>query len=156
VADLPDGWLLVYKEKGEIEEMEALAAFGPAVASFASESVMYSETRGYADGQEQWRIVYDADGEEGPRGLEVGGTPPPRFESILQEAKATQAKHRDADYIFDVPGEMAASVCGFMIGLTEPDDLRFTNLRKARSGRSPATQPQPKSGSFFARLFGRG
>ena len=150
----PNGWLIALTDRranafeGQLAE---LAKFGPAVACEVNESVMYSEARGYDDGSESWRVVYDC--EEGPDALRVTGNPPAQFHEIRRKAEAEQeaegGEDADVDVLFEIPALLAQSICGFMLGESEPEGFRYLKLR--RIGGEPERRP-----GFFARLFGRG
>lgn len=154
-GQMPDGWLVVLTDRranafeGDLVE---LAAFGPAVACEVNEHVMYSEARGYEGGREAWRVAYDC--EKGRDALDVSGNPPPQLDTIAREARAKQdaegGEDADVDIMFDIPAQLARSICGFMLGEQEPEGFRFSELRPIGSGKAPAERP-----GFFARLFGR-
>jgi hypothetical protein len=149
----PNGWLIALTDRranafeGALTE---LAKFGPAVACEVNESVMYSEARGYDDGSESWRVVYDC--EEGPDALRVTGNPPAQLNEIRRKAEAEQeaegGEDANVDVLFDIPALLARSICGFMLGENEPEGFRYLKLR--RIGGEPEQRP-----GFFARLFGR-
>lgn len=150
LAELPGGWVLVLisdPEKAFSPSYSALPTLGPAVACVEEEHVMYSEARGYRDGQEVWRVVRDCDVEPYEH-VEVTGSPPPEFQRIRDELFAEHVAEGDADYIFDIPPRLAKAVSGFRVLDDWPDGVVFAELRPAASG-------APSQGGFFARLFGR-
>jgi hypothetical protein len=49
----------------------------------------------------------------GSESLEVEGEPPPVFSAIRERLTGEQAKRGDADYIFEIPVEVAKSLTGF-------------------------------------------
>jgi len=157
LIDWRDGWLLVLSDDDEDAfegSLSRLAKLGPAVACRVNERVMYSEARGYSAGAEVWRVVHDPVEDESLYALDVSGTPPPQLEGIIRDKRAQQdsegGEEADVDYIFDVPSELAQSICGFSLGEGDPDDIRFSELKKIGEADVP-----PKSSGFFARLFGR-
>ena len=162
MGQLPGGWLLVLSSHFEdaFKRLAVLASHGPAVACAVEEHVMYSEARGYKDGIEVWRVVSDCERDDDQ--IMVTGDPPARFNAIYLAAKQEQAADGDgdgdgdeddsADYLFDVPPQVAEAVCGFRLGEPDLEGLRFIDLRKV-SGFAPAGGGgRPR---FFARLFGR-
>ena len=154
MAQLPDDWLLFLwgRKAGPVEDkLIGFTASGRAIACEMSETVMFSEARGYEDGAQVWRVTHDPDRDESLYSLQTEGAPPAQMEAIVREAKAEQDKEggEDAgvDFIFDVPLRLAHSVCGFNLSEGDPQDLCFSVLR--RVGAEPA-----KKQGFFARLFG--
>ena len=150
IAELPSGWIVVlisHPEKAFSPPFSKLAALGPAVACAEEEHVMYSEARGYRDGQEVWRVVRDPEAEPDDH-IEVTGEPPPALSRIRDAAVAEQAAENDADHIFEIPPLLAKEICGFRILDEWPEGVTFTELERKRSA-------APSGPGFFARLFGR-
>lgn len=155
VGTLPKGWTIVWSENFEDLQkgrFQPLLSFGPAVACALSEIVMFQEARGYLDGAEAWRVTHDSS--EGIYHLDVGGSPPPEFESIKRKAVKAQdaegGEDADVDLIADVPLELAKTICGFKHDGAWPEGLSFVTLRKPRK-RAGDGRP-----GLLARLFGRG
>jgi hypothetical protein len=153
----PDGWLLVLSDDDENAfkgRLARLAVLGSAVACSINERVMYSEARGYAAGEQIWRVVHDPNGDESLYSLQISGTPPEQLEAIVRDARAEQdaegGDKADVDVIFDVPPKLAQSICGFMLGEGDPDEIRYSALQPIGGWPVPAAKP-----GFFARLFGR-
>lgn len=164
IADLPEGWLLFLTDN--LEEafdprFTELSAPGPAVACSIDEHVMFNEARGYRDGSEIWRVTHDPDGARSLYHLDVGGELPPAFEEIRRTAIAAQdaegGEDAGVDLIFDVPTELAKSICGFKHDDEWPQDLIFTSLLRPRAerGSDTARSARPDGPGFFHRLFGR-
>jgi hypothetical protein len=164
LIDWKDDWLLVISDDGRDAFEAYLADLAPrgraAVVCGIHESVMYSEARGYEAGKEIWGIVHDPDKGESLYSLEVSGQPPEPFDAILHSARAEQDKEggedADVDLIFDIPAQLAAAICGFTLGESDPDESQYRSLN--RIGAAPARGRGPTQGSrpgFFARLFGR-
>jgi len=154
MAQLPDDWLLFLwgRKAGAVEgKLSDFTALGRAIECEMSETVMFSEARGYENGAQVWRVTHDPDRDESLYSLETEGAPPAQLEAIVREAKAEQDKEggedANVDLIFDVPLRLAHSVCGFNLSEGDPQDIRFSVLR--RTGAVPARKP-----GFFARLFG--
>jgi len=153
MAELPDGWLLFVSDRdaSALEgKLNGLAKFGPAIACYISETVMCSEAHGYEAGQEIWSVAYDC--EKGRYALEITGSPPPQLDEIRAQMRVAQeaegGEDADVDLMFDVPPKLAQSICGYMMGETEGEDLRYAELR-------PIGGAAQKGSGFFARLFGR-
>jgi len=153
MAQLPDDWLLFVADRkfSALEgKLVALASFGPAVACDISEVVMCSEAHGFEDGKEAWSVAYDCS--RGAYELEIKGNPPPQLQAIHDELRAEQeaegGEEADVDLMFDTPAKLAQSICGFMLGETEGEEFRYSELQRIGG------EPLPKPG-FFARLFGR-
>jgi hypothetical protein len=155
VAELSDEWLLFLTddlEQAFEERFVSLSRHGPAIACALEEHVMYSEARGYEGGVETWRAVHDSS--KGIYRIDVSGDPPEGFEQIHIEATRQQdaegGEDAGCDYMFDVPADVARSICGYKFGDADPDPL-FSEMRRV-SGGSASTPDRP---SFFQRLFGR-
>jgi hypothetical protein len=155
MAQLPGDWLLFLwgRKAGALEaKLPDLVTFGPAIACELSETVMFSEARGYESGEQIWRVTHDPNEDQTLYSLQVEGNPPAQLETIVRDARAEQdhegGKDAGVDYIFDIPSRLAQSICGFNPSEGEPEDLRYSVLR--RIGAQPATTKR----SFFARLFG--
>jgi hypothetical protein len=87
--------------------------------------------------------------EKGQRHLAVSGAAPESLAAIRDrhEAKADA----DVDFIFEVPPDVAKTVCGWRFLDKGSDEVVFHELRRRRPVRSPTGRP-----GFLARLFGRG
>jgi hypothetical protein len=115
----PGGWLIIFcpeREAPPAEKVEALSVGGQAIICTVSETVMYSEARGYENGRALWSIEHDG-GEQGCDHLDVAGAPPPEFGPIRDRLTARQAEE-DAgeamtDYVFDIPAELTYALCGY-------------------------------------------
>jgi hypothetical protein len=147
VADLPEGWTLFLSsdmDEALEDRMVELSRLGPAVGCAMEEHVMFHEARGFIGGREVWRITRDS--EEGDDHLQASGEVPAHFESIRQAAIARQRERNDADYLFDVPADVAKAICGFKFGDDRPEG-GFTELRRPRP-------PKTERPGLLARLFG--
>lgn len=163
LAALANGWTVVWFER-DLEAVftapgHALAQHGPTVACAVEEHVMFSEARGYADGAETWRVAWDC--EEDRNEPATSGDVPAAYAAILAQAVAEQAKpgNEIVDFLWDVPPELAESICGFRHDKTVGDGSTFIELRRAR-GHSSRRQMTGEvrgqaSGGFWRRLFGR-
>ena len=113
---------------------------------------MCSEAQGFSGGATTWRVAHDPS--KGVRNLQVESEPPGfarvRDEAFAQQDEADQEK-QGVDYVFDVPPLVAKSLCGFELGLSEPD---FVKLRRLGQPAASAVRGDRAPG-FFQRLFGR-
>lgn len=163
LIDWKDGWLLVIDDNSR-EAFEGylsdLAPLGRAVACRIHEGVMYSEARGYEAGKEIWGIVHDPDTDGSLYSLQVSGQLPPQFDAIVREARVEQdgegGEDADVDVIFDVPANLAASICGFMLGESDPEETQYRSLQMIGGAPTQSQHSrQERRPGFFARLFGR-
>lgn len=160
LIDWHDNWLLAISDDSADAfdgDLARLAPLGPAIACSVQEVVMYSEARGYDAGKEMWRVVHDPNEDESLYSLRTSGELPQPFDAIVRKVRAEQDKEggedADVDLIFDIPAELAASICGFTLGESDPDASQYSSLH--RIGAAPAARGSDRPG-FFTRLFGRG
>ncbi|MBX9814392.1 MAG: hypothetical protein K2X76_06800 [Sphingomonas sp.] len=131
VAALPGGWVILWANDFEYADDRralTLSVLGETIAVQLHEGVMYAEARGYGQGERRWSIVYDPDVDDVSR----TGTPPAQMAAIEAACRARQAaEDENVSHLFDVPLEVAASLCGFShdAGLVEGGDLEFTEAR---------------------------
>jgi hypothetical protein len=153
-TELKGGWLLVGCDDFEFPQnapLAALSALGEVVSCCVEEHVMFSEARGFAGGAQAWRVTHDPESARGGLDLQVEGEPPAAFAEIRDRILAEQAAKGDADYVFDIPGRVAESLCGFFFGESEGT---FVELEQIRTFETPPP-PRPRKPGFFGRLFGR-
>lgn len=156
-AELPSGWLLVWFASRDMggADPATLSEGAEALYWAVEEHTMFSTAQGYVDGKEVWSITRDSDKKS--EGLEVTGDPPAGFDAILKAAEAKQAEadaeDEGVDYIFDVPSDVVASICGFRYD-EDFDNLRFTRIMSTGRRSAGAASGQPRRG-FFATLFGK-
>lgn len=136
------GWSILTMKDWPSEPGETMSVAAPVGASLygATTSVaMFSELRAYNNGRPLWSVTRDCD----KNGLTVHGAPPPPFDDIRAKLEAQQASAREerVDYLFDVPNELSASLCGYQptSGIYEWQVLR----RKTRATANPAVPPGP-------------
>lgn len=107
-----DGWLIVFSEDfdwARPERVRELSRLGLAVGcQFEDEVEMTSIACVAEAGAEIWRVCHVNEED-----LEVAGDPPAEFAVIRDRLLQEQAEHADADYLHDLPLELAKSVCGF-------------------------------------------
>lgn len=117
MATLPGGWHIVLSNRDERYDDTALlarlSAARDVVACFVEEHVMYSEARGFADGKLQWTVIHDA--QAGLDHLETEGTLPASYAGIREriELQRRAAGEPPADFLFEVPIELAKMLTGF-------------------------------------------
>lgn len=152
VGELPEGWALYVDkdfERGFGQALDRLVALGArTIACRQEDRVMYAEARAYEGAQEIWRIVRDSERDPWLH-VEASGTPPAQYEAIraryFADQEAEGGEDADVDLLYEIPLELARSICGFRPGETEEPELTAVAAPKAAAG-----------GGFFARLFGRG
>ncbi len=113
-AELPTGWYLVVANHSVVEETEPvseLSTGGEVVTCFVEEHVMYSRASGWKDGKRLWSITHDS--QHGIDHLEAEGDPPAQFIPVRDRLTAKQISRGDADFIFDIPVEVAHALTGF-------------------------------------------
>ena len=113
-ADLPGGWYLLFANRCDYADNAPLAKLsrrGELVTCAVEEHVMYSSAAGWRDGSPLWSIVHDC--QQGAEHHDAQGELPPPFASIRDRLMAEQADRADADYVFDVPVEVAKALTGF-------------------------------------------
>lgn len=116
---LASGWYLVVANRCDSpmirdDMLSVLSMNARVVAASIEEHVMYCFSTCWLNGQQEWRVQHEA--EKGTAHLDVSGMPPEELETLRQGALARQLCHDDeigADYVFDVPLELAKRVVGF-------------------------------------------
>ena len=95
--------------------LRRLSAGCEVVTCGVEEHVMVSEATLWRAGQCVWRVSHD--GAQGVENLHVEGELPPAFASIRDrlfcEQQAPASSQFPADYIFDIPVELAKSLTGY-------------------------------------------
>lgn len=144
-AKLASGWLIIAATDRSFDVEKALAAVssdGFAVGCEMSETVMFSRALAFEGGRQLWAVTHDPDKDVG--GVNVEGRPPAQVGDIRRGLEARQAadKTGGVDFIFDVPIELVASICGF-----RPDNgpaVEWTVLRKKQAAKG-GTEKRRKS-----------
>jgi len=160
MGQLGEGWLLLFGNLDEEQKdrLLQLARFGPAFAGDISRIGSFAEGRSYEDGEEAWCVDYDPESRGYDDPLTVQGRLPSKLAAIIDEAHAAEKAGRGSeigvDLLFEVPGKLSKAVCGFNPHEDPPVGFRWSMLQ--RIGGEPEPEPKPRSGGFFARLFGRG
>lgn len=161
LAKLANGWTVVWFDSFEAAFRAPavnLARQGAAIACAIEDHVMFSEARGYAAGVEVWRVTHDC--EEEDRHLATSGDVPAAYAAIRASALKEQAKdeNEDIDLIWDVPPDLAKSICGFRHDGDVLDGVTFMELRRTKGsggdGGGSRGGVAPAGGGFWKRLFG--
>ena len=158
------GWTFVISSDNRLasrERVSAVSQAGLAVGVYLEEHVMVSGAFGASDGRLVWSIQHDP--EFGLNHLDVWGEPPPALAEIQAKLRHELETKDDADYLFDAPMEVAATVCGFdpneFNGEVDMFELKVVqrDLMKLRD-QPLASTPEPRDAlrkpGLLARLFG--
>ncbi len=144
------GWLVIWSTGTEYATTGRLALVSKgaeAVGFYGTTVVMAAEARYFRDGQEVWAVAYDC--EKDPA-IAWTGDPPAELAGILEAAHRAQEGEVGADLIYDVPADVAFTVCGHH---DEKEWLDLYGLRRAGSGGLGVGGGERVG--FFAWLFGR-
>jgi hypothetical protein len=146
-AELPGDWLIVYANRMDWATPERIAAVsvgGEAVGCQMSETVMWSGAWGCRDGAREWSVTHDPD--KDLNGVKVEGDPPSQLPDVMATARRGQERGDDSvDYMFDVPVELVAAVCGFNANELDRGLVFSVLAPEARGGSGPIT--------WLAKLF---
>ncbi|WP_395670322.1 hypothetical protein [Phenylobacterium sp.] len=165
-----DGWLFVVSSSCGFASRERIAAVsqsGAAVGAYLEEHVMVSGAFAASDGRLLWSAQHDP--EFGEEHLDVWGEPPSVLPGIKAKLLAAQEDDPEVDFMFDVPTELAATVCGFNPNsfdsevdlvelkvvrrdLLKMGDQPLASAMKDPGGRYPVDPPRKRG--LLARLFG--
>ena len=114
------GWFLIVMNGAE-HHFLASDVIGPLSAGCevmtctVEEHVMFSESAGWKDGRQLWRVRHE--GENGPVGLEEEGTLPPEYASIRDRLTRQQVSEggatADVDYLFEIPVVLVQAFVGY-------------------------------------------
>ena len=136
-AELPDGWFLLWSNRFDdltADRLTRLSIGGRLVGCQVHEGVMECLAVGYLDGKEVWAVSHDSD--RGPLDLAIRGTPPTGFDDIrarlLEQQRLEDLGQAAVDYVFDIPVEVARSICGYRHDRWKFDwgKPRFTELER--------------------------
>jgi hypothetical protein len=140
-AEFPDGWYVVFLNDYAhpfVEEVSLLrlSAGCQVIACLIEEHVMASLAMLYENGRLVWRMSHQ--GEEDILNLETHGTLPGNFGGIrsgLMKEQREQGDEPEVDFIFDIPLDLAESICGYRHDQAEYDfgEPEFTALVPAKS-----------------------
>ncbi|MGZ3273579.1 MAG: hypothetical protein ACXU82_16400 [Caulobacteraceae bacterium] len=141
-GESPEGWsILAMKSAPRNMDgvMASITASGQGLYGFMSDIVMFSEVRSYTDGLKTWAVVHDPTKGKGSSTI-VQGEPPAQFEDIKRELDAQQAEpgNEQVDYLFDLPRELSASICGYR---PSEGGLAWSLLGRKKKGKSVPVAP---------------
>lgn len=149
-ADLGEGWTLVLSQGEQLPAGDTLCASlsvgSELVRCVVEEHVMFSGAWGWQDGKQIWSVVHDA--QVALEHLELSGQAPHALETIREEVEKRRANTPldGADWVFDIPVQLAEAVTGFRHDASEPE-RRFEVLEQ--------TAPQgTRSLPWWKRFFG--
>ncbi len=145
-AVLPSGWWVFVTTNRSFDIDGALTTASSeslALGCELSETVMVSRARAFQGGTLLWSVLHDP--EQDSEGVLVQGAPPPQFGEIRLRLQAEQdrAAAETVDVMFDLPMELAASLCGYRAGLT--CGIEWTVLRKKPPARRSKSSRPVKS-----------
>lgn len=137
VADLPDGWFLVYSDDSYLtieHNLKELSSGCRVVVFDVVESVNVVQVQCFENGEAVWDVTYD--GMSGPADVDVDGSPPEGFTAIRDRCTREQqaaGPDADVDYMFSIPVETAAlALRGFRYDQHEYDGVEVTFTRLER------------------------
>jgi hypothetical protein len=120
-VQLPEGWYLVFANRCDYVDNAPLASLsrsGELITCSVEEHAMCSSASGWSNGRLAWSVEHDS--QQGLQHLDAQGDLPPVFAAVRDQLSAARAQRGDADYIFDVPVEVARSITGFRHDQCEP------------------------------------
>ncbi len=135
-ATLENGWYLVFvNDRRETPDhvLAQLSKSAELVTCGVEEHVMWAYARRWKDGKEIWHVERDA--QQGPDHLEARGNLPTVFESLRSDFTRKHAELGDADYLFEIPVELAKAITGFRHDVDPSNGVptSFERLRRTES-----------------------
>jgi hypothetical protein len=132
---LPGGWYLLVANSCDFAERQSLSRLSQncdLIVCSVEEHVMFSMASGWRNGEQIWWIEHDS--EQGDEHLATFGDLPSRFTEIRDRLTHEQSEKGDADYIFDIPVEVACALTGYRHDVygDAPDDQPFEVLRETK------------------------
>ena len=137
-ASFPKDWTIIWLNQfaHPFAEDASLMLFSQGctvIACHVHDGTMFSAAQLYADGRQQWAVIRDF--QAGEYHLEVDGHPPDNLLEIAERQTKHQREDSEAsgiDYMFEIPLELAESLCGFRHDLGRYDwgEPRFTELEE--------------------------
>jgi hypothetical protein len=117
-AALPTGWYVVFFNDYSFPTPERLARFSVdcvVIACQVEEHVMASASFLYRNGCHVWTVTHES--ERGRYDLSVDGDLPDLFpdlrDGLLKQQDEAGGGKADVDFVFDVPVQLAAELCGY-------------------------------------------
>ncbi len=113
---LPGGWYTVIGQGCDyaFKQMQAIRRISQVadiVIVGVEEHVMSAYAEYWSNGKQMWWLCHNAS--DGPNHLDTSGQLPPEFTAVRSELEEKQQSEGDADYIFDIPVELAKRITGF-------------------------------------------
>lgn len=152
-ARLTTGWAILWYGQYDCpffgdRELASLSSGHDIIRCLVEEHVMASSAELWSSGRQQWCISHQ--GEDGPKGLGVSGSPPDSLKAIraqMEEAqRAEGGDDAEVDYIFEIPLKVAQQIAGF----------KHDEVCGSVTGRTFEVLVRASSqGGFLSRLFGR-
>jgi len=138
VASFPNDWTIVGLNRfahpfAEDASLMLLSQGCSIIACHIHEGVMFSAAQMYKDGKQQWAVIRDF--QAGEYHLEVDGHPPDNLLEIAERQTRHQREDSAAsgiDYMFEIPLELAESLCGFRhdLGSYAWGEPKFTEVEE--------------------------
>lgn len=139
----------LHVDLAEPRELVRLSSGREIVVVHISETTMMQWAERWKNGRQVWNVQHTS--EEGPRHLEASGSLPAEFADIRRrrfaEQDAEDAGDAEADFIADIPLDLAEAATGFRHDSTESEFFELI----------PDTDAKPKKAgllSVFKKLFG--
>jgi hypothetical protein len=141
-AEIPNGWYVLFLNDFShpyvsVEVMQRFSADCVLLGCRVEEHVMTSAAFLFENGSRIWSVSHES--EKGRYNVETEGTPPAFFAPLRAKLSQSQddagGEKADVDYMFDVPLEMAARLCGYRHDLWkfEWGEPEFTRMEIANS-----------------------
>jgi len=152
-ARLTTGWAILWYGKYDCpflgdRELASLSSRCDILRCLVEEHVMASSAELWASGRQHWCISHQ--GEDGPKGLEITGSPPDSLKTIraqMEEAqRAEGGDDAEVDHIFEIPLKLAQGIAGF-----KHDEV----CGCIAGGTFEVLERASPQGGFLSRLFGR-
>lgn len=114
-ADLPTGWYVIVKDQ-DVELMrdtllKEVSLQCECVACFIEDASRTTSAVGWKNGRKVWSALHD--GQQGKEHLLLRGEFPSLFGPILEGFRAKQKANPGADFIFEIPLELARELSGY-------------------------------------------
>ncbi|HEV2816015.1 MAG TPA: hypothetical protein VGW40_02145 [Allosphingosinicella sp.] len=150
-AELPSGWTLLWSNDpafATIARCTRLSRLAPVLSCWVNETAMFSSANYFEGGVYRWFAGHALD--QGADHLVHEGDMPPQFDGIRARLTASQAEYGErqppVDFLFDIPVELAQSICGF----------RHDEYHESMHGFTEAVPAPEKPKGLLGRLFGGG
>ena len=115
-AELPNGWTVLYANSSTYtyENIKRISANHAVLSVIIQEYVPTSLAAFHVRGEEIWSVYHE--GNAGVLDLTLTGAVPPQTTAIrdrLSVMQQSEGKASRVDHMFDVPVELAESICGY-------------------------------------------